>query len=204
MTTRKSSPKTPQERAEIAKAVTTQERLEAVNERLDPNSSIPRKTLQMGVSLNKGNSGYGLIEEISYFKGYPVGAELDQDTGRVIFKYTKEDGNKQWRQSEELLEIITDTFRAILTAVITTESMTLLDMIRDEATKCQDVSQTGQEGVKKLFRWIKEYRRATADIRAEVKLREAKALVASLSDEAKRELLQQTSLPPMSTQGSSL
>ncbi len=189
---KKAVQKSPEERQRIYDATTVEERLRVVKERTEPGFAATRKPLRVGVAFDRDSAVYRLVEEMSYYLGYPSGAEINEQTNRVIFKKTKEDGMIQWRANESIPAEINDVLKAILTAVLTSEDPSFLSQLRQLTVTSQHGVSDGNSKVNQFFKNLEEYRHATAGVRQEINLANAQAALAALTPEQTQALLATT------------
>ena len=188
-TTKKTTQKSIEERQRIYDATTTEERLRVVKERTTPEFSNGRKPLSIGFAFGKGTEVYKLVEEVSYYLGYPSGGELDEATNRVIFQETKEDGMIQWRAKESFVADINDVLKALLTGIFASEDPSFLSQIRQSAVTAKGVDEDTKKKVNEFFKDLDEYRRATESVREEKKLAEVFNILSGLSQEQFQKVL---------------
>lgn len=183
------NPKTPEERQAIWDAVTTEERLKATADRMSAVAYAQRKNLSIAVTFTKGSPIYDLIERIKIFHGYPVGGAINERTGRVDFKYTKENNFYKWRDEESVEENANEVFRSILTVVLLSEDPELLGCIKRAVT---DMRRTGFESAKrskKFFESLDRYLTASKETRDSKKVELAEKALGDLTEEQKMILI---------------
>ena len=193
-TSKKTAQKSPEERQRIYDAVTTEERLRVVKERMAPEFSNGRKPLSIGVAFSKSTDVYRLVEEASYYLGYPLGAALDETTGRVAFKQTKDDEMIQWRANESLIENINDVLKALLTGIFTSDDPSFLSQVRQAAVTAKGADDSTKKKVNDFFRDLDVYRHATASVREEERLAKAAVALNDLTAEEIQQILAQKQL----------
>jgi len=188
-TSKKTAQKSPEERQRIYDATTTEERLRVVKERMAPEFANGRKPLSIGVAFSKSTDVYRLVEEASYYLGYPLGAVLDETTGRVVFKQTKDDEMIQWRANEALIENVNDVLKALLTGIFASEDPSFLSQVRQAAVTAKGADDSTKKKVNDFFRDLDVYRHATVSIREEERLANAAEVLDDLTAEEIQKIL---------------
>jgi len=188
-TSKKTAQKSPEERQRIYDATTTEERLRVVKERMAPEFANGRKPLSIGVAFSKSTDVYRLVEEASYYLGYPLGAVLDETTGRVVFKQTTDDEMIQWRANEALIENVNDVLKALLTGIFASEDPSFLSQVRQAAVTAKGADDSTKKKVNDFFRDLDVYRHATVSIREEERLANAAEVLDDLTAEEIQKIL---------------
>lgn len=161
--TDKKPAKTPEERQAINEAVTQDERLRFVRERMSPLNTA-RRSITIGVGFQKGTEVHRLIEEMSYYFGTPIGADIDEDN-RVVFQTSKETGMTRWRSDESTPEDANETIKSIILAILTSEDPSLVAQVGRAVAASKSVGRDGKSKTRRFLGNLGQYRDATKHLR---------------------------------------
>lgn len=158
---------TPEQRQAIWDAVTPEERLKVVSQRMSPAMAQGRKGLAVAVAFPKGSSVYKLIEEMHIYFGYPVGGKLNERTGRVEFQSTKETGACKWRTDESMVSGANEAFRLIISAILFSDSPEVISVIRKAVANHWVASLDSRNKAKDFFDKREQYLSASKETKNE-------------------------------------
>jgi hypothetical protein len=179
--TEKKPMKTPEERQAINEAVTQEERLRVVRERMSPQNTS-RKPISIAVGFTKGTEVHKLVEEMSFYFGSPISAELDENN-QVIFQTAKETGLTRWRADESTPEEASDTVKAVALAVLTSEDPSFIAQVNRAIATSKHVSMDAKSKSRRFFGNLEKYRSATSHIRKQERINGARKGLKGLTKE---------------------